>query len=472
MPYAHLGGKEVAKMRSLFELVIDPADAHPSFEALRTQGGSMPARWMLERVFQHFSDPDGNFLQQLQGAGFDARIFELYLFAYFYYSGFAIDRTHAAPDFIVSRDGARLAVEATTVNPPTAGVLAALGKQIGDLSGDELTEYQRHELAVRFGSPLFTKLKRRYWELPHARDLPLVLAIEAFHDEDSLGLGDSALAGYLYGVANQADWDESGELAITFERIYSHIVGPKTIPSAFFDQSGTENVSAVLFTNAGTVAKFSRMAYQAGVGGESIDMRRVGYCSNLDKDVRDPTYFSYDVGDPPVLESWGQGLVILHNPRAAHPIDLESLPGAVHTVIKHGRPTSYLPSWHVYSSKTLTLELGELKAKLREVLPPPIPRCAVGGISRGEFHSLTEFRAPDGTAEDGWFCDEAVALLGVVLLDRRSETWGYGVLGRDEYFQFYALGLEGSLSSRFDAVRELQQNIARRLEMPQRVFPR
>src|SRR5438270_10239 len=112
------------KPHTLFDLVVANGDVHSSFEALRTQSASRPARWMIDRVFENFFDSDGNFVQQIQSTGFDARIFELYLFAYFYYSGFDIERPTPAPDFIVSLNGKRVAVEATTVNPPTAGVLA------------------------------------------------------------------------------------------------------------------------------------------------------------------------------------------------------------------------------------------------------------------------------------------------------------------------------------------------------------
>jgi hypothetical protein len=458
--------------KTLFDLVVDQKDVHPSFENLRTQGGSAPARWMLDRVFQHFSDPDGNFVQQFQSSGFDARFFELYLFAYFYYSGFEIDRSHEAPDFLVSRNVVTAAVEATTVNAPTRGVLADLGKQIGDLSGAEMAEYQRHELPIRFGSPLFSKLNKRYWDLPNVQGLPFVLAIEAFHDEDSLGLGDSALASYLYGFTHEAAWNAGGELAIEFDRIYSHVLGTKQIPSAFFTQPDTENVSAVLFTNTGTTAKFGRMAYQAGIGGDTIEMQRIGYCSNLDEDVRDPTFFSYDVADPPVVEWWGQGLVVLHNPNCKYPLDIDFFPGAVHTFFEGGKPRSFIPNWHVFNSKTLIFDMGEVKKKLKEILPPRMPRHAVGGITKEEFHDWTSFATPPWALEDGWFCDESMALVGVVLADTRDGTWAVVVLGRDEFFEFYQLETTASIRSRFDAVRAVQERIAVRLSQPQRIFPR
>lgn len=105
--------------KSLFKLVVDEQRLHTSFRLLRTAAGYEPARRMLDDVFQAFQDPDGNFLEQFQTTGFDSRCFELYLFAYFARSGFDIDRTNPMPDFLVAREGVRVAVEATTVNRPT-----------------------------------------------------------------------------------------------------------------------------------------------------------------------------------------------------------------------------------------------------------------------------------------------------------------------------------------------------------------
>jgi hypothetical protein len=38
---------------------------------------------MLREVYAEFPDPDGNFVEQFQTSGLDARTFELFLFAMF-----------------------------------------------------------------------------------------------------------------------------------------------------------------------------------------------------------------------------------------------------------------------------------------------------------------------------------------------------------------------------------------------------
>lgn len=72
---------------------------------------------MINEIFGEFDDPEGNFVEQFQTGAFDARIFELYLFAYLTRSGYRVQRNHAQPDFIATRDGITVAIEATTVNP-------------------------------------------------------------------------------------------------------------------------------------------------------------------------------------------------------------------------------------------------------------------------------------------------------------------------------------------------------------------
>ena len=210
----------------------------PRFQTTATWPGAAPARAMLDDVYQCFEDPDGNFLEQFQTTGFDARLFELYLSAYFSRSGYTIDRTHGAPDFLVSRGETNVAVEATTVNRSQSGPLAGR-KQIADLAAHELYTYQDQELPIRFGSALFSKFKKRYWELEHCADKPFVIAVQAFHDEEAHGFADSALSQLLYGIRQSAQWSAQGELQIDSKRVDRHEVEGKVVPSAFFAQEGS-----------------------------------------------------------------------------------------------------------------------------------------------------------------------------------------------------------------------------------------
>lgn len=88
--------------RNLFAPVVSAEQQHPSFAALASYPGSEPTRLMMSRVFGLMPSPDGNFVEQFQSTGFDARVFELYMFAYLESAGFAVSQP-GSPDFIVTR---------------------------------------------------------------------------------------------------------------------------------------------------------------------------------------------------------------------------------------------------------------------------------------------------------------------------------------------------------------------------------
>lgn len=468
------GEKMSEPRKTLFDAVVSQEKLHPVFDRLRTWPGGEPARWMLDDVYQSLNDPEGNFLEQFQTTGFDARHFELYLFAYFSRSGFMVDREMPNPDFLVSRGGVRAAVEATTVNPPTSGVLADLGSKISELTQAEMLEYQRHELPMRFGSPLFSKLQKRYWELGHCKNVPFVLAIEAFHEEDSLAMSYWSLACYLFGLEQTGAWGQGGRLRVKTAAVKEHKVGEKLISSDFFGQPEVEHVSAVLFTNSGTSAKFSRMGYQYGIGCDTIDMMRSGFCYNPHPDAMDPTFFSYNLAEPPFVERWGQGLVVLHNPNARLPLPRDFFLDAVQGYVEDGIFKTDHPAWHPISSTTLIFHLGEVKEKILKVFPKRVPRLAVEAIAKEHFQELCGFAVRESNSiveEHGWFSDESSSLLGVVVRDKADNDWGFVILGRDEYFQFRAIEMRASLPTRDQVRVELQIRISELLSSPQRIFP-
>lgn len=76
---------------------------------------------MRHELQKEFDDPDGNFVEQFQTTGFDARTFELFLFAMFRESGHAINRAYSRPDFLLQKAGIGAWIEAVTANPAPVG---------------------------------------------------------------------------------------------------------------------------------------------------------------------------------------------------------------------------------------------------------------------------------------------------------------------------------------------------------------
>lgn len=453
--------------KTLFVPVVSLEKLNANFKRLMDDPSYHPARQMLDHIYQDFIDLDGNFLEQFQTTAFDARLFELYLFAYFSKSGSEIDQTYQSPDFVVTRDGLTVAVEATTVNPSQAehcqrNVLSS------ELTREEYEHYLENELPMKFGSPLFSKLKQEYWELEHCKGKPFVLAIEAFFNEESLGFSDSAISQYLYGLRQSSDWTNDGVLEIRTENLDSHASGTKTIPSNFFEQPGTEHISAVVFTNSGTHAKFTRMGYQQGFGNGYFEIHRSGFCFTRDPDAKDPSYFAYSLAQPPLVEWWGQGLVVHHNPNALFPLPKDFFPGAMQAYIEDGQYKAEIPDWHPFVSTTFIFHFEESRSWSMTG-----PRVCVTPITESEFRNAFPFDTDvlGLTTEEGWFADESESFLGVILEDKTDHDWGYVILARDEHFTFRAIDTAHSRPTREIARKELQLAIAKLVMQGQRIFP-
>ena len=335
-----------------FDLVVPDTALADGYRALRTSPGFAPARQVVRRVFADFHDADGNFCQQFQTAGFDSRTWELYLFAYLHDAGFEIERpSDGGPDFLASKGGTTVAIEATTANP---GAEPSRDRTLGpEPSPEHLLRETRHVIPIRLGSPLFSKLRRRYWERPDVAGRPLVFAIESFAGEDSLHFSDTAVATYLYGRWPVAKRDWLGRLLTGTVPITEHVHGSKRIPSGFFFQEGAEHVSAVLFSNGGTVSKFNRMGFQDGLCAQGIDLIRVGTRFDPDPDASEPALFQYRVGSR--RETWGEGICVIHNPRALYPLDQSLMPDVAHERLEGDQVVITCPGFHPFSSKTLTL---------------------------------------------------------------------------------------------------------------------
>lgn len=455
----------------LFIPVVPAPKLHPSFVLIQTLPGKAPARAALSNIYSTFTDPDGNFLREFQSTSFDARLFELYLFAYFTQSGFFIDRTHARPDFLVTRDGLTVAVEATTTNPSQGGVLAQTKTAIDDLtSPEEITEYTEGELAIRMSRSLLEKVKAEYWKEKHVSGKPLVVAVQTFHDKSALQMTESALTQYLYGIRAVPRMSDAGTLDVDSEPIDRHRKATLEVPSGFFEQPGTEQVSAVLFTNAGTVAKFSRMGYQSGAGRDIVHMIRRGMSFDPEPSAMFPRFFEYNLDDAPRVETWGEGLSVVHNPKALHPIPNGFFPDAADTRLIDGAMVSTHPSWHPCSSST-SIIYDRHKAR-KSSIPTHAP-VEIGAIPKHEFRRLVKVSplAQMFYREEAWLIDSTASFLGVIVFDRKDGDWGYSVFGPDETGWFRPIDMSMSLTSRFEAGLHVWKTITDLLRQPQQVFP-
>lgn len=334
------------KKNEIFVQVAKEKQLHPNFKILANLEGYSPARGLIKEIAYAFTDLDGNYIRDFQSSGFAGRLWELYLFAFLYEQRFTITDEFDRPDFGAIKQGFPIAIEATTVNP-TDGISAP---------PHETTEQRKvlieDYMPIKFGSALYSKLQKSYWELPHMENVPLVFAIHDFHSNDSMTWSSTALHEYLYGIRARPFQSENGAIETEFKKVEEHNWNGKTIPSGFFRQPKSEHVSAVLFSNCATLSKFNRIGKIACFGSPDVHMLRVGDLWNPDPEAVAPTPFAVEVEPEKYSETWSEGVRIFHNPNAIHPIPPQLFPECSHHFEKDGKLVDYLPDHIVFNSNT------------------------------------------------------------------------------------------------------------------------
>jgi hypothetical protein len=306
-------GETTRKKQEILNPCVADARLHPDFKYLLSSPAYSPARGLLKELSFAFVDLDGNYKKDFQTTGFEGRLWELFLYAAFYELKFFIDDTHAVPDFVIENFTAKFAVEAVTVNA-SPGV-----EPLRPKTDAEERDLCKDYMPIKWGSPLYSKLSKRYWESSEIKGLPLVFAVHDFHCLGSMMWSLPALSDYLFGVRCGEDGRDTP--------VEYHQFGGKKIPSGFFDLPEAVNVSAVLASNEATLTKFNRMGKIAGFGGPDVVLIRGGVALDLEEMRIGP--FSTETRIGVATETWSSGLWVFHNPNAKRPLPLEVFPEAL-----------------------------------------------------------------------------------------------------------------------------------------------
>jgi hypothetical protein len=330
---------------------------HKYFLELRDRESRIPAKKVFQAISPWLVSSDPHLVKEFQETHFDQRLWEIYLWAMFRDQGYDVHHREA-PDLLVTSPWFSFSVEATTVAPSLSGPLAA---HPNPTTLDEITEFLANYMPMKFGSPLTSKLNkvdaqgRHYWEKPGVEGLPFVLAIADFHKEGgkeqpaSMTFSQGGLYQYLYG----------NRVSVEIVAVREHTYGSKSIPSGFFDLSNAENISAILFSNAGTIAKFDRIGVLAGYAPPRHKYVRIGHFFDPDPNAVVGIPFSVDVSDPSYDERWGDEVQIFHNPRAVRPLAPEAFPDAAHFFYQDGELTTLDRGGRVLSSLTMVFHLTD-----------------------------------------------------------------------------------------------------------------
>jgi len=345
-------------MKDIFKHVVSEEKLSLTFRMLENHLPLSPAKNIIEAIAGEMNDNDGNFIQQFQTTGFNARIWEMFLFKFVQENGFKIIEKHNRPDFNIEKDGSELFIEAS--------LSAETGK-------DKFTrEYIREALktrdlavqqeiidhyVIRMGSVLYSKLQKKYWELEWVKDKPLVLAVAPSHHYLANFLPDAKIMEYLYGFSYEKESTENGFVIKKVEKTDSHTYEAKEIPPYFFSQENTENISAVLFTNNCDLHKFNRMGYQSGMSDDLIIMERAGFAFDKNSELYGKE-FSQSIIPGDIKENWSESVSIFHNPNAKIPLDRKLFKNIRQVWINEdGEIDGTMPEFFAFHSKTLPVAI-------------------------------------------------------------------------------------------------------------------
>ncbi|MCG7394258.1 hypothetical protein MHY87_15235 [Microvirga sp. ACRRW] len=334
-----------------------PRGTSREFELLTNTISHLPALMAIGECYLALPNPDANFVSDFQTRNFASRLFELYLLACFREQGALVRQDHVSPDFWIEKNGAECWIEAVTANSETPRA-----DRFSDWvhAPEDHNERLTGSPAERFAKTLRGKLQRNYHELDHVKDRSFALAIADFHAPGSMIWSREALPTYLYGM--RADVEEDGGHRRAIGTPIANLTGKHEIPAGLFRDPNFAHLSAVIFSNAATLAKFNRMGFLAGWRPRGLTMIRSGILYDRTPGALEPIPFKLSVDSPeyealwPRGEAWCQELEVFHNPLAAYPIPFDLIPGATHWFERDGDiECSTIWANSVLSSVTLLL---------------------------------------------------------------------------------------------------------------------
>ena len=301
--------------------------------SLLTMPSHHPAAWTLNQLYLALPKPDKNWASDLQTANFHTRLWEAQLLASMREQGLLVTQPHDSPDFrIENRRGCVAWIEAVTANPPVPynHVNAPRSKM-----PTEPWDSFFGASALRFAKTLGNKLSRHYERMPHVTGHPFMIAITDFQASGSMIWSRDGLIGYLFGEGAHAINVDGAKRAKTIQS--THILGNEAAPIGLFADDRHWELSAIIFSNARSIAKLNRVAVSGRGAPEGFRYTRFGAFFDRTPGALTPIPFCHDVTTdeyrglwPHGYEPWSAELEVFHNPYARYPVPIDLLPEACH----------------------------------------------------------------------------------------------------------------------------------------------
>lgn len=300
---------------NLFEDVVPLQKQHPIYIMMK-QECYQPERDVLNNWATGFQDRDNKFVKEFQTT-FEPCLWELYIYAYLKELGLVNDFSYEAPDFVVVNEN-EFCIEAT-IALPAQGEQGAHGFQMEDMPKD-FNKFNS-EASVRLSNSFISKvrkLRQRYALLPQCKDKPFVIAIASFDRPFAHFAAARPILAMLYGLYH----DEHATITSGSNNMISYNVDAAiknenvNIDMGLFCTPDFEDVSAVIYSSLATWGKVRALA-----NNPSAPSIYTSFTPNGDS----LTPIVHVAAKQDYVEHLADGLYVLHNPFAKHPLPKETL---------------------------------------------------------------------------------------------------------------------------------------------------
>jgi hypothetical protein len=262
-----------------------------------------PAAWTLNQLYLALPRPDRNWASDCQTSNFHTRLWEAQLLACFREQGLLVTQPHESPDFKIENHlGGEAWIEAVTANPVEPYNHAKSERTNPPTDREELFFGRA---AVRFAKTIGNKRERRYDQLSHVRGRPFALAIADFQEPGSMLWSREGLIGYLYGEGAHVTEVDGRKLAVPTSKTI--LLGPSAFPAGLFADDRAAELSAVIFTNACSIAKLNRVAVTGQGAPKGYRYTRIGNFFDRTPGALKGIPFSMDITSDEYRRLWPHG---------------------------------------------------------------------------------------------------------------------------------------------------------------------
>jgi hypothetical protein len=308
----------------LFKFIVPEERLHQNFKSIVQSSFYTPEIEVINGWAEGFLDRDNKFVKEFQTT-FNSSFWELYLFACFKELGFSVDFSYNTPDFLVNSSQGEFIAEATIASHPD-GFRPEWDKDLESLKESSREDILRLS-TIRLSNAISSKYKKytsEYSKLSHVQNKPFVICVAPFDQaffssQDSLAIVRLL---YAYEATLTIPGNQKGENIIVGEsRCFRVQKSPGVdLELGLFTNSQMANVSAVFFNVRATFSKVRALAKKSDdlIIFSGLRMIQLANLSGSQPFCEIGQNYQETILD---------GLHVLINPFAKHPIDIRMFEG-------------------------------------------------------------------------------------------------------------------------------------------------